>query len=115
MSDPQWWLLDDLVLARATIDRAAARRSDDSWVQAALDGGDARFVHVHAGTALITGSTLAGTAHRPGGVPVTLLGVDHAGVAYFCVHHVEPSTAPSLGHAGAVWMGPLTSREPIQR
>lgn len=99
MSDPQWWLLDDLVLARATIDRAAARRSDDAWVRSALDGGDARFIHVHGGTALITGSTLADTTLRPDGVPVTLLGVDHTGVAYFCAHHADQSSAPSLADA----------------
>jgi len=96
MSDPQWWLLDDLVLARATIDRAAARRSDDQWIRSVLDGGDARFIHVHAGTSLITGSTLAGTTVRPDGVPVTLLGVDHTGVAYFCAHHDDQSSAPSV-------------------
>ena len=35
MSDPQWWLLDDLVLARSAIHRAAERRSDQAWVEGA--------------------------------------------------------------------------------
>ena len=47
MSDPQWWLLDDLVLARSAIDRAAERRSDQAWVEGARIDPSSRFVRVH--------------------------------------------------------------------
>ena len=53
MSDPQWWLLDDLVLARSAIDRAAERRTDQAWVEGARVDPSSRFVRVHQGTAAI--------------------------------------------------------------
>ena len=59
MSDPQWWLLDDLVLARSAIDRAAERRTDQAWVEGARVDPSSRFVRVHQGTAAIDGDRLA--------------------------------------------------------
>lgn len=87
MSDPQWWLLEDLVLARATIDRAAQRRGDAVWVAAALADPESRFVHVHEGSALLDAESLVLTGAPEQEADTTLLGVDEAGVAYFCVHH----------------------------
>ena len=94
MSDPQWWLLDDLVLARATVDRAADRRTDVTWVERALVDPDSRFLHVHDGNALLANDGLALTGPESETSAVTLLGVDDDGTAYFCVHHeVQPPAA----------------------
>ena len=93
MSDPQWWLLDDLVLARSAIDRAAERRSDQAWVEGARIDPSSRFVRVHQGTAAIDGDRLALDASVPEHVPTSLLGIDDDGVAYFCAHYDE---APAL-------------------
>jgi len=93
MSDPQWWLLDDLVLARSAIDRAAERRSDQAWVEGARVNPSSRFVRVHQGTAAIDGDRLALDASVPAHVPTSLLGIDDDGVAYFCAHYDE---APAL-------------------
>ena len=87
MSDPQWWLLDDLVLARSAIDRAAARRSDEAWVSEAIADPSSRFVHVHHGSALLEENNLVVTGPWSQAAPTTLLGIDADGVAYFCVHH----------------------------
>lgn len=97
MSDPQWWLLDDLVLARSTLDRVAERRSDEAWVRQALVDPTSRFVHVHDGAALVDGEGLVLTGPDLPFEATTLLGVDEQGVAYFCVHHsVAPeSMAPA--------------------
>ena len=105
MSDPQWWLLDDLVLARATIDRAASQRSDEAWVDRARESAGARFVHVHEGAALLTESSLVVTPPvedlANANVPMTLLGVDESGAAYFCVHYEDRAYAPVVD--GARW------------
>lgn len=100
MSDPQWWLLDDLVLARATIDRAATRRTDATWVKQAMAEPATRFVHVHDGRALLTQHGLVLTGPDTGTPPATLLGVDDEGTAYFCLHHVDPP-APTEGQRWA--------------
>lgn len=99
MSDPQWWLLEDLVLARATIDRAATRRSDEAWVNRVRVADDTRFVHVHEGAALIVGDSLVLEPAAHGDAPTTLLGVDDFGTAYFCVHHDDRSLAPAVEDA----------------
>lgn len=96
MSDPQWWLLDDLVLARATIDRAAARRSDEEWVRRAQESASARFVHVHDGAALMSERGLELTRPPGGEVPVSLLGIDKADNAYFCAHHDDRESIATI-------------------
>ncbi len=93
MSDPQWWLLDGLVLARSAIDRAAERRADQAWVEGARVDPSSRFVRVHQGTAAIDGDRLALDVSVPEHVPTSLLGIDDDGVAYFCAHYDE---APAL-------------------
>lgn len=102
MSDPQWWLLDDLVLARATIDRAAAHRSDESWLREARAADGSRFVHVHEGAALMLGDSLVLTATDvDDDALVSLLGVDEDENAYFCIHHEDRD---SVAHVeGAQW------------
>lgn len=90
MSDPQWWLLDDLVLARATIDRAAARRTDTAWVDQAKMDPRTRFLHVHDGSALLTSSGLVLTGPESDAPPATLLGIDDDENAYFSLHHEQP-------------------------
>ncbi len=110
MSDPQWWLLDDLVLARSAIDRAAERRGDEAWVSKAMVDPNSRFVHVHHGSALLEGNSLVvtgpwrGTASDPASdpSPTTLLGIDADGVPYFCVHHESPE-APQLDLPTGRW------------
>ena len=101
MSDPQWWLLDDLVLARATIDRAATLRSDEEWVGQARAASGTRFVHVHEGAALMAENSLVLEPQVRAEVPTTLLGVDESGVAYFCAHHDDRTFAPVID--GAQW------------
>ena len=106
MSDPQWWLLDDLVLARSAIDRAAERRGDEQWVSRAIADPATRFVHVQHGSALLEGNTLAVTGPLTGpalgGAPVTLLGIDAEGIAYFCAHH-ESGDIPQADSPGLRW------------
>ncbi|MEY2989596.1 MAG: hypothetical protein RLZZ163_512 [Actinomycetota bacterium] len=101
MSDPQWWLLDDLVLARATIERAAPRRSDETWVSQARTLSGTRFVHIHDGAALLANGALVLDAVDGIDAPVTLLGVDEAEQIYFCVHHDDPGAAPE--EEGTYW------------
>jgi NAD+ diphosphatase len=101
MSDPQWWLLDDLVLARATIERAAPLRADEVWVSRVRANPGTRFVHVHDGAALLSDGALVLSRVDDGDAPVTLLGVDEAQIAYFCVHHGHPDSAPQI--EGAYW------------
>lgn len=98
MSDRQWWLLDDLVLARSAIDRAAERRSDHTWVVAALGDSASRFVHIHDGRALLEGNRLALTGPPDRDLDTTLLGVDDRGVAYFSVHHHQTPDTPATSH-----------------
>lgn len=92
MSDPQWWLLDDLVLARSTIDRAAALRRDTDWVARARVDPSSRFLHVHDGAALLSHDSLVLTGPVEPEVPTTLLGVGESGEAFFCAHHASPDS-----------------------
>jgi NAD+ diphosphatase len=97
MSDPQWWLLDDLVLARSGIDRAAERRQDVAWVQAARVDPRSRFVRVHDGHAVLHGDRIDLTGPPNEAVPTSLLGIDSDDVAYFCAHYdVRPQIAEYL-------------------
>jgi NAD+ diphosphatase len=96
MSDPQWWLLDDLVLARSAIDRAAERRSDADWVAQALADPSSRFVQIHQGQAVLQGNRLALSGPVPDNIPTSLLGIDDQGTAYFCAHYdAAPTTEDS--------------------
>lgn len=83
MSEPQWWLLDDLVLARSAIDRAAERRSDEEWVGRARADPASRFIHVQHGHALLEGDALVLTGPPSGASPISLLGVGEQGTATF--------------------------------
>jgi len=105
MSDPQWWLLDDLVLARATIDRAAARRTDAEWLARASCDPASRFMHVHGATALVTHDSLALTGPIDEQVPLTLLGIDESERAYFSAHHAHHAHhgQPSVSIEGTHW------------
>lgn len=94
MSDPQWWLLDDLVLARSSIDRAAEKRQDHEWVREAVTNPTSRFVHIHQGRAVLEGNQLALTGPTDGRTATTLLGIGPDGIAYFCVHHEDEPVIP---------------------
>lgn len=106
-----------LALARATVDRAAGRRSDDGWLAAAWADPRTRVIRVADGRALVDGldgpddadSRPALVAVAPAEAPVGeryLLGVDDAGRTWFAVRTDGPLRAP-LGSAAV----PLGLRE----
>ena len=100
MSDPQWWLLDDLVLARSTIERAADHRTDTTWVEAARADPSTRYVHIHQGNAWMDDSGLVMDVPADAHVPVTLLGIDDDAIAYFSAHHEQE---PDFTGSDAQW------------
>ena len=92
---PTHVLLAPLALARAEVDRAAHRRSDERWLAAAWADRHSRGFVVADGRALVRDGRLVMTA--PAGLPPGerfFLGVDGAGLAYFAVHvdgeHPDP-------------------------
>ncbi len=95
-----------LALSRATLDRAAGRRSDPEWLAAAWADPRSRVVQVGAGRALgdTDGLRLVPSATAPLGERY-LLGVDGEGAAYFAVHLPDgppPGDSVSLREAGAL-------------
>ncbi|HJU96546.1 MAG TPA: NAD(+) diphosphatase [Jiangellaceae bacterium] len=106
---PTHALLAPLALARGGVDRAAHRRTDDTWLATAwADRGSRGFV-VADGRAPVRDGRLvtASTVGLPPGERF-FLGIDGAGVAYFAVHvdgaHPDPD-AVSLRRASMVLDG----------
>jgi len=89
-------------LARGAVDRAAERRADTAWLDAAWARPDTRVVVIDDGRALARfsegGAELVFVApeQAPPGVRF-LLGVDAAGVAYFGVLGPLPTADPAAG------------------
>ena len=113
--------LENLALARGTVDRSAHFRTDDAWLAAAWARPDTRVVVVDHGRTLIRfagdGAALVFTAppDTPEGVRF-LLGVADDGVVYFGVDGplAEPGTeAGADGAGGEVRAAPLREVGPL--
>lgn len=93
--DGGYVLRGPLAFATSPVDRAAERRSDDEWLEAAWRSGHARVVVVADGRALVVddGLTLVSPSEAPDGERY-LLGVDSDGVTYFAVHVPGPHPHP---------------------
>ncbi|MEU5882048.1 NAD(+) diphosphatase [Spirillospora sp. NPDC047279] len=84
MSETLQWL----ALARGTLDRAAVRRKDDAWIEAAWADPRTRVLVVEGGRALVHLDDPSLLLVAPGEAPEGdryLLGVDDDEVAYFAV------------------------------
>jgi NAD+ diphosphatase len=95
-------VLGRLTLARSAVDRAAERRTDTAWLDAAWAEPSTRVLVVADGRALVrfTGGGAELAFVRPAGAPPGirfLLGVDAAGVAYFGVLGPLPDPGPDPG------------------
>jgi NAD+ diphosphatase len=83
-------LLTTLVLARGTVDRAAARRADDGWLEARRSEPQAWVMDVHDGSARLVDGEPA-LAFRAAvdvdlSTPLTFLGEAEDGAAFFARH-----------------------------
>jgi NAD+ diphosphatase len=90
--------LADLALARAVVDRAAERRSDDAWLAAAWQSSDVQVVRTARGTAAVVGDPPALALDVVPDVGVerrAFLGVD-GDVPYFAVEVEETETDESF-------------------
>ena len=88
-------LLGDLMLARSAVDRAAERRTDETWLRDRRADPSSRVLQVCDGRARVTAEAraldLVGVAEVDAEAELTLLGVDDDGVAYFAEHLLEPA------------------------
>jgi NAD+ diphosphatase len=94
-------MLPDLALARAAVDRAAHRRTDDDWLDKTWQDPATRVLLISGGRADVSGDPPALVFHPPGEFPGGerfFLGVDDADAAFFAVE-----TAQS--HASEAWQG----------
>ena len=101
-------LLGPLLLSRTSIDRAAALRHDERWLEQAWAEEKTRVLVVHEGRTLIhrygdgAALVLLPPAEAPPG-PRYLLGVDEDGVAYFAVRApLPPGEVTGLRRAAAL-------------
>jgi len=108
--DPDRRLLENLALARATLDRAAIHRADGPWLDRAWADPGSRVLVIHEGKAPVLGRAegspqLALVAPQSVGqhddAERHFLGVDSDGVAFFAI---RPRLAV-LPAAGAQWFG----------
>ena len=84
--------MHDLALARAAVDRAAHRRSDEDWLDKAWADPDTRVLLIGGGLAEVSGDPPALVLHPPGdlaGGERFFLGVDDADAAFFAVEVPE--------------------------
>jgi NAD+ diphosphatase len=101
-------LLGPLLLARSAIDRSAALRSDEEWLERAWTAEKTRVLLVHEGRTLIrrftdgAGLVLMSPLEAPEGQRY-LLGVDDDGVPYFAVQApLPPGEAAGLRSAAVL-------------
>jgi len=80
-------LLTDLVLARATVDRAAERRADADWLRAQRARPQAKFLVVSEGEVLMTSPTDLAFVDDRSDLTPTFLGMDSDGSAIFAFHY----------------------------
>jgi NAD+ diphosphatase len=81
-------MLRDLALARAAVDRAAHRRTDDDWLDKAWQDPATRVLLINDGRAEVSGDPPALVFHPPGELPAAerfFLGVDDDDAAFFAV------------------------------
>lgn len=104
-------LLDDLLLSRSDVDRAAHLRADDQWLEQARSRESSKVLLVSQGAAAVTRAAgavrliLVGADDHDG--ELAFLGVDPDGVAYFSGRDDDRRLAQDLD-AGVDW---LTLRE----
>ncbi len=94
-------MLPDLALARAAVDRAAHRRTDDDWLDKAWQDPATRVLLVSGGRAEVSGDPPALVLRPPGELPGAerfFLGVDDDDAAFFAVEVPEP-------HSSESWQG----------
>jgi NAD+ diphosphatase len=98
--------LPDLALARAAVDRAAHRRTDESWLAVAWADPATRVLRVAQGRAAVAGDPPALVLGGPVDVPDDrrfFLGVDDGGAAYFAAEVGEPDESfQGLREVGAL-------------
>lgn len=98
--------LDELILSRATLDRAALLRTDDAWMAAALRDPNSMAAWVRGSTvaAFVDPAACALFATPVSAIdarhPVSFLGIDAGGRARFAAH--VPGDHP--GPSGAQWV-----------
>lgn len=102
MSDDRL-LIADLTLARASVDRAAQYRKDESWLRERRLDPNSLVVHVAQGAALLNDDDQLHFSPAPS-IPtdesLTFLGVEHD-IAYFAVHGPHHGERPTP--AGTSW------------
>jgi NAD+ diphosphatase len=94
-------MLPDLALARAAVDRAAHRRTDDDWLDKAWQDPRTRVLRISGGRAEVSGDPPALVFQPPGelsGGERFFLGVDDEDQAFFAVEMPE-------SQAGDSWQG----------
>ncbi len=97
---PDRLLLDDLLLSRAAVDRAAHRRADENWQERRLADSTTRVLWVAGGAAGVLESesgvelVFSSPAQLPSSTELSFLGVDEFDRAYFSVHVENQSDAP---------------------
>ncbi len=98
MPDPL--LLDDLLLSRAAIDRAAHLRADSRWQEVRRGDGETRVLWVAGGAAQVADLdgevrlVFSSAADLPPEVDLSFLGLDPLGRAYYCAHLPDSVDAP---------------------
>jgi len=97
---PDRLLLDDLLLSRAAVDRAAHRRADENWQLQRLTDDETRVLWVAGGAAGVLESesgvelVFSSPAQFPSSTELSFLGVDEFDRAYFAAHVENQSDAP---------------------
>lgn len=98
MPDPL--LLDDLLLSRTAIDRAAHRRADSDWQEVRRGDGETRVLWLAEGATGVTEAeggvrlVFSSATDLPLGTDISFLGVDALDRAYFSAHLQDRSAAP---------------------
>ena len=97
---PDRLLLDDLLLSRAAVDRAAHRRADENWQSQRLTDDETRVLWVAGGAAGVLENesgvelVFSSPAQLPSSTELSFLGVDEFDRAYFAAHVENQSDAP---------------------
>ena len=97
---PDRLLLDDLLLSRAAVDRAANRRADENWQLQRLADSKTRVLWVAKGVAAVAEGegtarlVFSSAADLNSSIEVSFLGIDDDGIAYFCAHVENQNDAP---------------------
>jgi NAD+ diphosphatase len=101
-------LLNDLLLSRASIDRAAHLRTDDAFQAAARDDARSMVMWVHSGAVALqsesTALLLTPARHFSAEVDLSFLGLSPQGAAMYAVHHHQDRDQLQLPDGGT-WAG----------